>query len=491
MKPLPRLSPLWAVVFALVTALAAALRLTGLNSPHALIFDETYYAKDAWALLSSGFERSWGPDADKQWLAGSTAGMGASGSYVVHPPLGKWLIALGLGAFGMEHAVGWRIAPAVVGTLTVPLLAFTARRLLRSNLWGAVAGFLLAVDGMHLVMSRAALLDIFLTFFLLLAFFFLVRDRDAADDAAFGSTSPRRPLVPVRGWRLLAGVSLGLALGVKWSALAFVAVFGLMTWLWDVARRRRAGGSRPVWNAVADAGTALWQTVVVAAPVYVATWAGWIATRGGYFRTWGEEHAHPAWLPDWAASLAHYHASAYTFHNELDADHPYEAQAVTWLFQGRPTSFFYEESAAGTAGCAAAKCSSAITDLGNPLIWWAGALSLIVVTAAWLLRRDGRAGAALAGVLAGLGPWFAFPSRTMFTFYSVSFEPWLILCLVYALALALSSARTPRSRAVVAWCIAGFVCVAAALSAWFWPIWTGQAIPYEQWRLRMWFDSWI
>lgn len=494
MKPLPKLTAPWIGAYAALALLALALRLVNLSSPHALIFDETYYAKDAWALLHSGFERSWAAESDTQWLKGSDAGMTADGSYVVHPPLGKWLIAAGLAVFGMDEAIGWRIGPAIFGWLTVVLLSFTARRLFRSNLWGLVAGFLLAIDGMHLVMSRSALLDIFLTFFLLAGFSALLRDKDAADERALRASGRRLSPAAAHGrpWRILAGVCFGLALGVKWSALSFIAVFALLSWAWDARRRRRAGTGRGLasWS-LNDGFAAFWQTVVVAIPVYLATWIGWITTSGGYNRQWAQSHAHPAWAPEWLASLWNYHQSAYTFHNGLSAEHPYEANAFTWLFMGRPTSYYYQESAAGAPGCAAEKCSAAITNLGNPLIWWAAALALVVVLLAWALRRDWRAGAAFLGVFAGLAPWFAFPSRTMFTFYAVSFEPWLILCLVYALALLVTHARPGSSRALWSGAVACYLLAAAAASVYFWPIWTGQVIDYSQWLDRMWFETWI
>ena len=42
-----------------ITAMAFVLRVINLGFPHKVIFDETYYAKDAWAILVSGYER-WG-----------------------------------------------------------------------------------------------------------------------------------------------------------------------------------------------------------------------------------------------------------------------------------------------------------------------------------------------------------------------------------------------------------------------------------------------
>ena len=44
----------WVATLA-VTALAAFLRLWDLGKPRAFLFDETYYAKDAWSLIHHGY----------------------------------------------------------------------------------------------------------------------------------------------------------------------------------------------------------------------------------------------------------------------------------------------------------------------------------------------------------------------------------------------------------------------------------------------------
>ena len=53
-----------------------------------------------------------------------------------------------------------------------------AKRLTRSTTFAVVAGLLMAVDGLAISMSRVALLDTSLTFFVLLAFLFVLRDRE-------------------------------------------------------------------------------------------------------------------------------------------------------------------------------------------------------------------------------------------------------------------------------------------------------------------------
>ena len=161
-----------------VMLLALFLRLWKLGTPREFAFDETYYAKDAWSMLNHGYVRGYAEKVDPKIIDGTTTGLWKDDpSMVVHPEVGKWMIALGEKAFGMDP-FGWRIASAVVGALMVLIMCRLVRRLTGSTLLGCVAGLLLCFDGMHLVLSRLALLDIFLSFFVLLAVTCLVIDRD-------------------------------------------------------------------------------------------------------------------------------------------------------------------------------------------------------------------------------------------------------------------------------------------------------------------------
>ncbi len=101
----------WVATLA-VTLLAAFLRLWDLGKPRAFLFDETYYAKDAWSLLHHGYSQGYVEKANQQILDGHTTDLWTGApNMVVHPELGKWLIALGENAFGMDP-FGWRIASA-------------------------------------------------------------------------------------------------------------------------------------------------------------------------------------------------------------------------------------------------------------------------------------------------------------------------------------------------------------------------------------------
>ncbi|MEZ5095537.1 MAG: hypothetical protein R2731_05160 [Nocardioides sp.] len=53
-----------------MTLLALFLRLWHLGSPKAFMFDETYYAKDAWSMANFGYVRTYVNGADgRSWTA--------------------------------------------------------------------------------------------------------------------------------------------------------------------------------------------------------------------------------------------------------------------------------------------------------------------------------------------------------------------------------------------------------------------------------------
>ncbi|MFE7898842.1 dolichyl-phosphate-mannose--protein mannosyltransferase [Streptomyces sp. NPDC057424] len=500
----------------LVTLLAGVLRFWNLGSPRAVIFDETYYAKDAWALVHRGFELNWDKNANDLVLSsGGNVTLPTDAAYVVHPPVGKYVIGLGELLFGFDP-FGWRFMTALLGTLSVLLLCRIGRRLFRSTALGCLAGALMAVDGLHFVMSRTALLDGVLMFFVLAAFGCLLVDRDRAREklaAALpldgdGRARPDRHTAETarlgwRPWRWAAGLMLGLAIGTKWNGLYILAAFCLMAVLWDVGSRRVAGARHP-YSAVLkrDTGLAFLATVPVALVTYVVSWTGWILSAtngsGGYFRNWAAtsgEGGSWTFLPDWLRSLWHYEHQVYEFHVGLSSPHTYQSNPWSWLVLGRPVSYFYESPAPGKDGCpsdAGEKCAREVLALGTPLLWWVACFAVLYVLWRWFFRRDWRAGAIVCAIAAGYLPWFMYQERTIFFFYAVVFLPFLCLAVAMLLGAIIGPPRSTDTRRVVGATAAG---VLVLLITWnfiyFWPLYTGQAIPIDDWRARMWLDTWV
>ncbi|HEX9339539.1 MAG TPA: phospholipid carrier-dependent glycosyltransferase, partial [Pseudonocardiaceae bacterium] len=194
-----------------ITLIGAVVRFQNLGFPTdngTPVFDEKHYVPQALQMLrNGGFEDNPGYEL------------------TVHPPMGKYLIAIGEWLFGYD-GVGWRFASAAAGTIMILLIIRIARRLTRSTLLGAVAGILLIADGVSHLQARMGMLDIFTALFVLAAFACLLCDRDlvrrrlaVAVRAGFATDTPYGPRLGFRWWRFAGGVCLGLMCVVKWDGL--------------------------------------------------------------------------------------------------------------------------------------------------------------------------------------------------------------------------------------------------------------------------------
>ena len=397
---------------------AAYLRFFNLGSPKELVFDEVYYVNGAQDYLRDGVETNAG-----------------KAEFIVHPPIGKWLIASGIKIFG-DDPFGWRFSAALVGTISVLLIYFVARRLFQSENLALIAATLTTIDGLHLVMSRTALLDIFLMFFLFLAFLALIYDRY---------------------W--LAGLAFGCALGTKWSALYFIAALTIYI---VIAKKKFP-----------------FQFLLTIPVVYIASWSGWFLSDKGWSRQYSKNP-----LVSWI----HYHREILNFHTNLTTEHSYQANPWNWLILGRPTSFFYSTP----KNCGASNCSREILAMGTPLLWWTAAICIAVTIGYYIYRREESALLILIGISANYLPWFFFQKRTMFYFYSIAFEPFLILAVVYVIGKALESANhSPilyRQRTRIVY---GGIALIGLSFLYFLPVFMGLTLPYDSWYDRMWLPSWI
>ncbi|MEY4290979.1 MAG: hypothetical protein RL130_921 [Actinomycetota bacterium] len=406
------------------------LRIFNLGNIKTFIFDEVYYVDGARDLLKYGVEVS-----------------GNQPEFIVHPPVGKWLIASGIQIFG-DNAFGWRIASAIAGSLMIILIALIAHRLFRNKLLTGLASALMAVDGLALVHSRTALLDNFLALFILLATYFFLRRQ-------YWWTS----------------IALGLALGTKWSALYFIAVFGIIA----IYRAFTHNSGRALIRPTLERAM---QFSILPLFIYIFSWIGWFLSERG----WARQYSSNVF-----SSFIHYHQQILSFHTTLTEKHTYQANPWSWLVMGRPTSFFYESP----KGCGTQSCSQEILALGTPLLWWLATAAFIVCAGLWirgaLIRHfDPALTTIVAGMAAGYLPWFFYQSRTVFTFYAIVFQPFLILGLVYC-AQQLLTKYGKQGRILI-----GLAFLLILLNfIYFLPLYVGDVITYESWRARMWFPSWI
>ena len=473
-----------------VTLLAAVLRLWNLGHPHELVFDETYYVKDAWSQWNLGYPANWPEGADKDFAAGRTDVFLTTGSFVVHPPLGKWIIGLFMWIFGPASSFGWRFGAALFGIATVLLVYLLAKRLTGSTVFASVAGLLMAIDGLGIVLSRVALLDIFLTFFIVLAMLFAVIDRQrhlaqlAARLAAADPAPQWGPMLWGRPWLFAAGAAAGAACAVKWSGLYVLAAIGIYAVVTDALARRRAGVRYWPQDAARQGVASFVLLVPVAFVVYLASWTGWLVTDGGYDRQSSQNPLEALWI---------YHQAIYRFHVGLDTPHSYASPAWQWPLLIRPTSMYWHQDTLGQNGCTwQSNCVQSISSIPNPLIWWGGMAAVVFLIIAFSLRRDWRHAVVLTGVAATYLPWLMFPERTIFQFYTIAVLPFSVLALTFALReIAGYRSRVNRRRLAGQRTVWVFLGVVTVLSAFWYPVWVAMKVPYLFWLVHNWVPTWI
>ncbi|MGH2595584.1 MAG: phospholipid carrier-dependent glycosyltransferase [Actinomycetota bacterium] len=409
---------------AVVLAIAAVVRLWGLPSPDAPYWDEQYYVFDAEVYLGGGIGQPVGnPPAVK---------IADEGTWI-HPPLGKWVIALlGVGPLGLR-SLGWRLPSAIFGIAGVGLLYLLAYRLWRSVWWAGLASLLLALDGLHIVQSRMAMLDIFLTTFITAALLFLVLDRERMDTGDRPHGWPRVEVVFGSPYRMWAGVFLGAAVATKWSG-AFALLFGtILCTSWVFTGDRRGGRTR-----LAAAGTLAASFALVPLGVYLLSY-------GAFF------YQHGLAIHDFI-TLQIRMLEYQRHHLRIQ---PENSQPWTWPLLLHPIQYF--RSSAGGA-------VTAIVALGNPALWW-GFLALLPVGLFTVARRPTWRDALIFGGYAAMFlPWLLVP-RSQFLFYMLPAVPFMCLGVT-----AILHGLSPGPARVAGIASAG---IAGVVASAYLPAWTG------------------
>lgn len=495
------------VVTLVLTTVAAVVRLVDLGAKTdggTPLFDEKYYAIQAWEMLRNG-----GIEDNQAY------------GVVVHPPLGKQLIAIGEALFGYTP-FGWRFASAVAGVLCVLIMVRVARRMTGSTLLGGIAGVLLICDGVSHVMARTALLDVFQALFVLAAFACVIADRDQVrrrlHDSleqlgdATGRGSWAGVALGARWWRFGAGVFLGLATGIKWSGAYWVVAFLVLVFIWDVCARREIGVRRPLRAALRrDLLPTIWSLGIIPLVTYVGSWWAWFASETAWARhilvasaanrnDWksgtlyelGSLWQNSLW--QWTWKMLDFHSHLLTPTDPAQR-HPWESKPWTWPLSTRPVLFY---SPANGTGCGEGRtdCVSRIFLVGTPALWWVSLF--VLVWALWKAvgRLDWRYAAVLVGYGAGYLPWFTNLDRQMYFFYATPLAPFLVLGIVLVLGDILGPARQPAGpvgierRLLSIAVVAIYVGLVVANFIWLWPILVGSPITPERLTMETWLPSW-
>lgn len=343
-----------------------------------------------------------------------------------HPPLGKYLIAIGIRIFGM-NPFGWRIMGTLCGVAMIPLMYMLAKRLFRDTFWAFFCSFLLTFDFMHFTQTRLATIDSYTLFFVMAIYYFFLKyyDTPAYERGFF------RSLVPL----LLSGVMLGLGAATKWIALygAFgITVLFFMSRAYEYnqysrmlsaeIRAGQAGEDSRYGKMNAYLGKYFFGTcffcliffVIIPTAIYIASFYPIenIDDDKGLILEVFESSKH-----------------MFSYHKGVTSPHPYSSTWYEWPVMIRPIFYF--------AGYLLPQgISSSISSFGNPLVWWIGLAAFFITLWLLLLRKlntrglpdeSRKAWFAVIGYLSFYLPWVIAPRKLTFIYHYFSCVPFLII----------------------------------------------------------------
>lgn len=401
-----------------------ALALWQITTPSIAFFDETHYLPAARDLLA-------GVDL-------------VNGE---HPPLGKIILAAGIGLFG-DTPFGWRFFPAVFGTLA--LFAFSRALWEASRRRFATLAFtwLLGTGFFLIIHARIAMLDGMMVGFFAVSLWQLARAVRAPEEG-------RKRLA-------FAGLALGAAMATKWNVLPLAPLPGLVFLL----ARARAGRRRLLTSTrgapvpgVSLLEATLWLGVLPLA-VYAASFAPnlWV-DRSVY----GER------------GIFAIQAMMLEMQQSVKEPHTYQSVWWQWLLNIRSIWYLYEDVDGAYRG---------VLLIGNPFTMLVGLPALAWCGwVAWTRKRTD-ALAVLVLYLVSFGFWIV--AAKPIQFYYHYFLPSCFL--LAALALALDELKERGWSLVSYWTLA----LSAAFFAFFFPIITAMRLKasgsFQTWT---WIDSWL
>ncbi|MCM1058518.1 MAG: phospholipid carrier-dependent glycosyltransferase [Firmicutes bacterium] len=450
---------------------------------NSMYFDEIYHARTAYEFLH-----------------------GLTAYENTHPPLGKLFIAAGVANLGM-NPFGWRIAGTLFGIAMVPFIYLFARRLTESTSLAALGCFLFAFDFMHFTQTRLATIDVYITFFVILMYYFMYR----YTRLSFYDTPLAKTFLPLGA----CGVCMGLGIACKWTGVyagAGLAVlfFGAMCRRYReylYARKKPDGSTEGISHRAVLAGFApgvlrtclfcLLFFVAVPALIYLLSYLPFLdgTTNGVFLR------------------MLHNQESMFNYHSTLDSSHPYSSLWYQWPVMQRPI-WYYSRIVTGSSGAGGLR--EGISAFGNPLVWWAGIpAALYTLYRAAKAGRDRRKAAfpaaycppgskkdsttggsavpddtasfLLIGYLAQYLPWF-FITRVTFIYHYFPATVFVVLMILFCLSQLQRRCKKKGFLALL------FLYGAAAFSLFllFYPVLSGQPVEADFVnRFLRWFNSWV
>ena len=393
--------------------------MTYLNSTY---FDEIYHARTAYEHIEGVYPYE-----------------------VSHPPLGKLIIAGGIGLFGMTP-FGWRFSGTLFGVLMLPVLYVFLKKMFGGTTVPACGTAILAADFMHFTQTRIATIDTYAVFFILLMYLFMY--------------------LYVRGGKLrnlaLSGVFFGIGAACKWTCFyagAGLAVIWLIHWLRSFELKK----------FIKNCLFCLCFFVLVPAVIYYVSYFP-------YGQASGMHGIGMFFKKEYADIVLGNQQFMFTYHSGVHAEHPYSSRWYQWVLNIRPILYYLQYYTDGRR--------SSFGAFLNPVLCWAGLAALFMNAYLAIFRRDRTAEFIVIGYLAQLLPWM-FITRTTFEYHYFPSAVFLLLAICRIFSLMKNNRRDWRVS------VYGLTGLSAALFVLFYPVLSGKMVDGGvASALLKWFSTW-
>lgn len=410
-------------------------------------FDEIYHARTAYEFIHGLHTYEW-----------------------THPPLGKLIMSIGIRIFGM-NPFGWRIMGTMLGIFMVPIIYVFGKRFFKETWITSILTVLFTFDFMHFTQTRIATIDVFVTFFIILMYYFMYQ----YTQMSFYDTKLTKTWIPLG----LCGISMGLGVASKWTGVYAGAGLAVI-FFWTLYKRYKEyqyALTKPgkETNGIAHSqvvkhfkeytiktlGFCIIFFVVIPVIIYLLSYIPFEDSRGTGL----------------IEKVLHNQEAMFNYHSHVTSPHPYSSMWYQWPIMTRPIWYY--------SGHLTDTISEGISAFGNPLVWWAGIPAFVYMLYLMYKEKDKKAGFLAIAYLAQYVPWF-FVTRVVFIYHYFPSVPFVAMMVAYSLYKIVQ--KKPKLK------IAAFVYAAAAIVLFlmFYPVLSGQPVDkgYVADFLR-WFDSWV
>ncbi len=423
------------IIFAGIILFSLFSKAINIEHPDSYVFDEVYYGFTAEEYASGNIDA---------WSWEFTAPKGFSYTWD-HPPLGKLIMAVPIRLLG-KSSLARRLMPLVAGVL-ISLMIFQLGLLLfpeKPNI-ALLATALFSLDGLGLTLSRIGLVDTLLTLFIVCSIFFALKKN-----------------------YIWSAIFLGMACSTKWTGIYLVGFLGLFipsTYIWTKEKISK--------NIQSMVGLGL-MYLLIGTLVYLICYIPFFY-HYGLSKWWALQH------------------QMFWYHTRLTTTHSSQSKAWTWPFDYRPVWFYVKYEAQKTRN---------IYAMGNPIIFWGGIIAVLYTL--WIIvfsklkmfadplfsdnpeairtRKISLIYLLIAYCMFWV-PW-VFSPRIMFLYHYLPSVPFL--CLILAFAINQAAESTIKLR----WLPITFLILSFAVFCFFYPYWTGIAVPKQYIYLFHWLSTW-